>query len=895
MTINMKSLNEKGSNVKVVCRFRPLIEIEIAHGNSDNTIFSFPSDEHVHVIDGESFTFDKVFSPASSQKEIFESVGVPIIEDVLTGYNGTVIAYGQTGSGKSYSMLGNSIYDGTFKGIIPRAVGLVFDSVEKFVTNTEFTLKCSMLEIYKEKLKDLLGDSSDLKIKEDRFRGIYVQGLNEFYVSSEEETFSLIILGERNRTVASTKMNSASSRSHQLFMFEVKQKLQNGTEKRGLLNLVDLAGSEKINQTGVTGNNLEEAKKINLSLSALSNVIKALTSHNEHIPYRDSKLTRLLQESLGGNYKTTLIICCSPHPRNLEDTLNTLKFAQRAKTIKNKARLNIQKSVEAYIKIIEELKLQLSQANSEIEKLKTIPNITKPMDRDTKRCLTFMPSQLSEELVIFNHQYPEQKSISVNDLEMDEGTEISRLKEEITALKQENTDLETQVSELKGCLTKETNKRITDEKRFFEYCVEQFANNQKEKIRLTDSEVLREENKSLKVQVSILKSHVEKLNAKFTMLLKKLRKGEKISEWEFNETKLNMDNLASYTQDTVLPIEENELESLIEFDFDPESLIKQDCYAQEMCIALEESSKINQDVVIFQLKKQVISSGLINCELIRNYYEHQWREKLVKEKYNLKVKLLSVQEKKIASLESILDRMQKSYSKLIELIERSNSVVSNSFVIEEVRKGNIVKPIKGKIAKQGTLTRKHSRYSNKNPSNAGFSPVSRKGSVHDLSENSVKFRAIKSGFQLQCLYNEQLRQDLNTIKNERNSYKALYLDLQLQHLEVYNREKKRWENYVEQLKDACNHELVRKQNEINKLNEQVGEWMEMYQQLRANDGKKIYHCVTERRMRTSVSTQRKSDMIVDVKNSPFHVKSKSKKLSMIGSIFGDKSPALLEE
>jgi predicted nucleic acid-binding Zn-ribbon protein len=222
--------------------------------------------------------------------------------------------------------------------------------------------------------------------------------------------------------------------------------------------------------------------------------------------------------------------------------LNTLKFAQRAKTIKNKARLNIQKSVEAYIKIIEELKLQLSQANGEIEKLKTMQNTNRPMDRDTKRCLTFMPSQLSEELVIFNHQYPEQKSISVNDLEMDESTEISRLKEEIIALKQENTDLETQVSELKGCLTKES---LT--KKGFSSIVEQFANNQKEKCRLTDSEVLREENKSLKVQASILKSHIEKLNAKFTMLLKKLRKGEKNSEWEFNETKLNIDNLTPRT------------------------------------------------------------------------------------------------------------------------------------------------------------------------------------------------------------------------------------------------------------------------------------------------------------------------------------------------------------
>ena len=193
-------------------------------------------------------------------------------------------------------------------------------------------------------------------IKEDPYRGIFIPELTEYSVVAEDELLEIISISESVRTVAATKMNTRSSRSHQIVMIEVVQKLSNGGEKKGRLNLVDLAGSEKVAHSGVTGENLEEAKKINLSLSALGNVINSLTKRHEHIPYRDSKLTRLLQESLGGNYKTTLIVNCSPHPSNLEDTLSTLKFAKRAKTIKNKVKINHRRSAAEYMKIIDGLK-----------------------------------------------------------------------------------------------------------------------------------------------------------------------------------------------------------------------------------------------------------------------------------------------------------------------------------------------------------------------------------------------------------------------------------------------------------------------------------------------------------------------------------------------------------
>jgi kinesin family member 5 len=180
----------------------------------------------------------------------------------------------------------------------------------------------------------------------------------------------LIELGEKSKMMAATRMNLHSSRSHTLFIMEITQRLPNQTEKRGRLNLVDLAGSEKVGKTGAIGETLEEAKKINLSLSCLGNVIHSLTTNNEHIPYRDSKLTRILQESLGGNYKTTLVVTCSPHSSNREESISTLKFASRAKTIKTHYKMNVQISPESMAALIEQLRLELEECRAELSRYK---------------------------------------------------------------------------------------------------------------------------------------------------------------------------------------------------------------------------------------------------------------------------------------------------------------------------------------------------------------------------------------------------------------------------------------------------------------------------------------------------------------------------------------------
>jgi kinesin family protein 5 len=243
-------------------------------------------------------------------------------------------------------------------------VNTVFDHIGETPEHIEFTVKVSIVEIYLEKIRDLLSpEKSNLKVREDKARGIYLEDVTESYVSDENEVYDIMKLGASNRAISATNMNEGSSRSHSIFMMTIHQNnLHELSAKTGKLYLVDLAGSEKVGKTGAAGQTLEEAKNINKSLSSLGNVINALTDSksHQHIPYRDSKLTRILQESLGGNARTTLIITCSPSPFNDQETLSTLRFGYRAKSIKNTPKINREFTVA-------ELKLLLDKAESTLE------------------------------------------------------------------------------------------------------------------------------------------------------------------------------------------------------------------------------------------------------------------------------------------------------------------------------------------------------------------------------------------------------------------------------------------------------------------------------------------------------------------------------------------------
>ncbi|CAI2162172.1 13812_t:CDS:10 [Funneliformis geosporum] len=355
-------MGDNRTNIRVVCRFRPQNSREIKEGGVP--IINYDDNGDSCRMEGKefqgNFTFDRIFPPETHQKFFFDESIKPIVDDVIGGYNGTVFAYGQTGSGKTHTMMGDMDND-EFKGLIPRIVEQIFQSIISSPSTMEYTVKVSYMEIYMEKIRDLLNPQNDnLPIHEEKNRGVYVKGLLEVYVSSVQEVYEVMKRGGNARIVAYTNMNAESSRSHSIFVITVNQKnLSDGSVKSGKLSLVDLAGSEKVGKTGASGQTLEEAKKINKSLSALGMVINALTDgKSTHIPYRDSKLTRILQESLGGNSRTTLIINCSPSSFNEAETLGTLRFGMRAKSIKNKAKVNAELSPT-------ELKALLKKAKSE--------------------------------------------------------------------------------------------------------------------------------------------------------------------------------------------------------------------------------------------------------------------------------------------------------------------------------------------------------------------------------------------------------------------------------------------------------------------------------------------------------------------------------------------------
>jgi len=334
-------------NIKVVCRVRPLNATEEKAGSK--FVLKFPTDDSISI-GGKVYVYDKIFKPNVTQEYVYNTVAKPIVADVLGGYNGTIFAYGQTSSGKTHTMEG-VLGDVNLEGIIPRIVQDIFSYIYQMDENLEFHIKVSYFEIYMDKIRDLLDVSkTNLSVHEDKNRVPFVKGATERFVSSPEEVMETIDEGKANRHVAVTNMNEHSSRSHSVFLISVKQEnVETQKKLSGKLYLVDLAGSEKVSKTGAEGAVLDEAKNINKSLSALGNVISALADGNKsHVPYRDSKLTRILQESLGGNARTTMVICCSPASYNESETKSTLLFGQRAKTIKNTVTVNEELTAEEW-------------------------------------------------------------------------------------------------------------------------------------------------------------------------------------------------------------------------------------------------------------------------------------------------------------------------------------------------------------------------------------------------------------------------------------------------------------------------------------------------------------------------------------------------------------------
>ena len=312
---------------------------------------------------------------------MYDESAFPLVESVLQGYNGTIFAYGQTGCGKTHTMLGVPS-DAAQRGIIPSCFAHIFGCIDEKSGGMKFLVRCSYLEIYSEEIHDLLAPDTGplapgqtikkLDLKEDPEKGVFVKDLRCLIVKSIPEIERAMLRGAEKRKTAATGMNETSSRSHSLFTIyiETAEEDTNGEQriKAGKLNLVDLGGSERASKTGASGQTMKEGIKINLSLTALGNVISALVDgKSAHIPYRDSKLTRLLQDSLGGNTKTVMIAACSPADYNYEETLSTLRYAARAKAIKNKPKVNEDPKdalLKEYEEEIQKLKAMLGAMNS---------------------------------------------------------------------------------------------------------------------------------------------------------------------------------------------------------------------------------------------------------------------------------------------------------------------------------------------------------------------------------------------------------------------------------------------------------------------------------------------------------------------------------------------------
>ncbi|CAI9770527.1 unnamed protein product [Fraxinus pennsylvanica] len=399
--VSGKHDKDKGVNVQVVLRCRPLSEDEmrlhtpvvISCNENRREVCAVQNIANKQI--DRTFQFDKVFGPLSQQKDLYDQAVCPMVCEVLTGYNCTIFAYGQTGTGKTYTMEGGARKKiGEFPsdaGVIPRAVRQIFDILE--AQNAEYNMKVTFLELYNEEITDLLAPEECSKFTEEKSKkpialmedgkgGVFVRGLEEEIVTTANEIYRILEKGSAKRRTAETLLNKQSSRSHSIFSItiHIKECTPEGEEmiKCGKLNLVDLAGSENISRSGAREGRAREAGEINKSLLTLGRVINALVEHSGHIPYRDSKLTRLLRDSLGGKTKTCIIATISPSIHSLEETLSTLDYAHRAKNIKNKPEVNQKMMKSALIK---DLYSEIDRLKQEVYAARERNGIYIPRDR----------------------------------------------------------------------------------------------------------------------------------------------------------------------------------------------------------------------------------------------------------------------------------------------------------------------------------------------------------------------------------------------------------------------------------------------------------------------------------------------------------------------------------
>ena len=708
-----------------------------------------------------SFQLCRVFGPDASQSQIFACVGQQLVDDVLEGYNATIFAYGQTGSGKTYTMLGPDWRDDDLKGIIPRAAEQLFAGLSRALEGFELSIKCSVLEIYKEKVFDLLDPQDrNLQIKEG-VNGIYVEGLTALYVISVEELLAVLDLGASNRSTAVTKMNKVSSRSHQLVQIEVAQGDEMGREVKGKFNLVDLAGSEKASAIADLGENFEELKKINLSLSALGKVIHSLTSSADHIPYRDSKLTRLLQESLSGNFKTSLIVTCSPHTHNTEETISSLRFGVRAGALKTTVKRNLRENREV---LIAELQGELSRCRTELQLLR----------------------QSGESFA------------QITDFDRENHPEIAKLKEEI--------------ADLESKLARKSRKIAEIDKKFIDLM------DSSHNAAFHYSETVRKL-EDLTAKNTVLEQINSELETKIEQLQFELKSKNDFSSSNVEFIERNMSEFPIFSRKNSPKVDNFSPEIIRrEFPIDPNELISNSLYASNV-----KTEKETCSTHCFLLRNQLIQAGFLNASMGQAYEGLQWR--------------LHLTEMKLDLSEQTVGRLEKHVKKQQELIGLLQSLCTR---LHQTRIDDFT-PVKFK-----SFVRKVDRHSQRARDNLrSFTPLdsASPGTVSDIRfaspysfepDDCNRVKILRTNLDLQETQNAQLHELLAAKSKEADTLNTVIHDMEQMSYTAYKLERAKWSEYIQQYRENCEMEIMRKHNEAAGLSKALAKWVERYTDMQSS-------------------------------------------------------------
>jgi kinesin family protein 3/17 len=549
-------LKDKSESVKVVMRCRPLTPKEMEEQrecivNVDMDIGSIQVYNPQNIKELKSFTFDHTYDWRATQQLIFEQTALPILESIMEGYNGTIFAYGQTGTGKTYTMEGND--NETDKGIIPRSIDWIFNNIKNYPAQ-QFLVRVSFVEIYNEEVRDLLSKTKRQKLNvREKDKVFYVENVTVIQAENSNMTLDIMKAGRVNRATGATKMNPGSSRSHSIFSITVESSTldEQGEAhyKVGKLNLVDLAGSERQSKTESTGERFIEATKINLSLTCLGSVINKLVSgKQQYIPYRDSKLTMLLQDSLGGNTKTVMIANVGPADYNYDETLNTLWYASRAKKIKNKPRINedpkdaLLRQYQEEIELMKKKLLAMGKADL-VMQISGNSGVGKNIINEEKQIQKAIEDMENE-----RRQFKAQSEAEINKIKEQKNKseeekkklieEIKKKNEENNIKKKEGEELLAKYKKIKGQMIKgdDTQKKVKEQEIEIRRQREELEIKKREEQRLKEIQEEKEKNTfDLKKKYDTKKQNIDDLNDKIGKIQAQLE--AKTRENQENEEK----------------------------------------------------------------------------------------------------------------------------------------------------------------------------------------------------------------------------------------------------------------------------------------------------------------------------------------------------------------------